>query len=158
MSTVFQKGVREIARQNLDVEGSADIVLIPMSTSYSPDPEAQQFIADVNADELDADGYTQGYGSSDRQTPSNRSWDRNDGASPSQLELQFDDVTWPDLGSGVSDNNDTMGGVILAEERTDDSDSPIIGFDTLADDRATNGSDITYSTNADGMVQLVTNP
>jgi hypothetical protein len=158
MSTLFQKGTREIAQQNLDVEDSADIVLIAMSSSFSPDPEGQQFISDINGEEINADNYTQGYGSSDRQTPSNRSWDRNDAASPSQLELQFDDVTWPDLGGGVSDNNDVMGGVILAEERTDDSDSPVIGFDTMADNRATNGSDITYSTNADGMIQLVTNP
>jgi hypothetical protein len=158
MSTVFQKGAREIAQQNLDVEGSADIVLIPMSESYTPDAEAHEFISDVVADELDADGYDSGFGGADRQTPSSRSWDRNDSASPSRLELQFDDVTWSDLGGGVSTNNDVMHGVVIAEERTDDTDSPLLGFDTLADDRATNGADITYSTDADGMIQLVTNP
>jgi len=158
MSTVYQKGAREVAQQNLDVEGSADIVLIPMSESYTPDAEAHEFISDVVADELDADGYDSGFGGADRQTPANRSWDRNDGASPSRLELQFGDVTWSDLGGGVSANNDTIGGFLIAEERTDDTDSPILGFDNLQDNRETNGADITYSTDADGMIQLVTNP
>jgi len=160
-SVLYQRGLLELAQQNLDVEGSSDLVIIPMSASYTPDPEAHETISDVNSDELDADGYTQGFGSADRKTPSNRSWSRNDspdGGADSRLELSHDDVTWPDLGGGVSDNNDVVGGFLYAEERTDDADSPIFGFDTLQDDRDTNGADVTHSTAPDGSIHLVTNP
>lgn len=151
-SDVFQKGKDEIFKNDLDVVGSAGVVLILMSDSYSPDFTAQDFISDVSGDELDADGYTQGYGSADRQTPANRLLRRDD--PNARVELDFDDVTWSDLGGGVSANNDTVGGVLLAEERTDDSDSVLIAYDELQDNRATNGSDITYSPDSEGMFYI----
>lgn len=158
MSKIYQNGLQELVEQNLDVVNSSGVVLILMSDSYTPDPEADEFIGDVAADELDADGYTQGFGSADRQTPTSRSWQRNDSVTPTRIELQFDNVTWSDLGGGVSANNDTVGGVILAEERSSDSDSPLLAFDTLQDDRSTNGSDITYATSSDGMINVESNP
>lgn len=152
MSDAYQKGKDEIAKQNLDAQGSADVVLLLMSSSYSPDTTAHDFISDINADELDADGYNAAFGSADRQTPSNRTWDRDD--PNDRIEFDFDDVTWSSLGGGVSDNNDTAGYVVIAEERTDDTDSPLIAYDSLQDDRETNGSDITYSPDSEGMFQL----
>jgi hypothetical protein len=151
-SGVFQKGKNEIAKNDLDAVSSSGIVVILMSDSYTPDFTAQDFISDVNADEVDCDGYTQGYGSADRQTPSNRMYRRDD--PNSRIEFDFDDVTWSGLGGGVSANNDTVGGVLLAEERTDDSDSVLIAYDDLQDNRATNGSDITYSPDSEGMYQF----
>ena len=158
MSTVFQKGLDELVKQNLNLKDSANLVLILVSTSYSPDAEAHQFIADLNSHELDCDGYTKGFGSNDRKTPSGRIWVRNDGATPSRIEFSFNNVTWADLGGGTSANNDTIGGVVVAEERTDDTDSPIIAFDDLEDDRQTNGSDVTYSPDDNGVIQLISNP
>jgi hypothetical protein len=151
-SGVFQKGKDEIAKNDLDAVSSSGIVVILMSDSYTPDFTGQDFISDVNGDELDADGYTQGYGSADRQTPTGRKYRRDD--SNSRIEFGFDDITWSDLGGGVSDNNDTVGGVLLAEERTDDSDSVLIAYDELQDNRATNGSDITYSPDSEGVFQF----
>jgi hypothetical protein len=151
-SGVFQKGKDEIAKNDLDAVSSSDIVLILMSDSYTPDFTAQDFISDVNGDELDADGYTQGYGSADRQTPAGREYRRDD--PNSRIEFDFDDVTWSSLGGGVSANNDTVGGVIIAEERTNDADSVLIAYDELNDNRATNGSDITYSPDSEGMFQF----
>jgi len=149
---VYQNGKKEIAQQSLDAVASANIVLIPMSDSYIPDYTGHNTISDVATDELDADGYTQGYNSADRKTPSNRTYRRDD--PNSRIEFDFDDITWSDIGGGVSDNNDTVGGFLLAEERTDDTDSPLIAFDTLEDDRQTNGSDITYSPDPEGMFQF----
>lgn len=143
MSDVYQNGKQEILEQNLDAVGSSDVVLILMSDSYSPSSTSHDTISDINADELDADGYTTGFGSADRKTPTTRNFNRNDGND--RVEFEFDDTTWSSLGGGVSDNNDTVGTVVLAEERTDDTDSPLIAYDTLQDDRETNGSDITYS-------------
>lgn len=151
-SGVFQKGKDEIAKNDLDAVSSGSVVVILMSDSYSPDFTGQDFISDVNGDEIDCDGYTQGYGSGDRQTPANRVYRRED--PDSRIEFDFDDVTWSSLGGGVSANNDTVGGVIIAEERTSDSDSVLIAYDELQDDRDTNGSDITYSPDSEGMFQF----
>lgn len=155
-SGVYQKGKDEIAKQNLDAQGSANVVLIPVSSSYTFD-ETQDFVdeataADVASHELNADGYTAGFGSSDRLTPANRTWDRDD--ANSRIEFDFADATFSGLGGGTSSNNDTMGGVVLAEERTSDADSVLIAYDELNDNRATNGSDITYSPDNEGMFQL----
>lgn len=151
-SITYQKGKDEIAKQNLDLVGSSNLVVIPMSSSYSPNETGHDFISDVNADELDADGYTQGFGSADRKTPANRTLRRDD--PNSRIEFDFDDVDFGDLGAGVSGNNDTIGGYVIAEERTSDSDSPVVFFEDLNDDRDTNGSGITYSPNSEGALQL----
>lgn len=161
-SDVYQKGKDEILKQNLDLVNSSNLVLILVSDSYTFD-ETQDFIDqgtadDVASHELDADGYTQGPGSADRQTPANRVLTRDDGNS--RIEFDFDDVTWADLGGGVSANNDVVGGVVIAEERQnnnnnlDDTVSVLIGYDDLQDNRQTNGSDITYSPDAEGMLQF----
>jgi len=153
-SEVYQKGKDEIAKQNLDVVGSANIVAIPMSESYTPDPKNHEHMSDVASDELDCDGYDGGFGGADRVTPSGRTWRRDDGDTPGRIEFDHDDFTLQDLGGGVSDNNDVIGGFLYIEERTDDTDSPIVAFDTLQDNRATNGSDITRSTDAEGVFYL----
>jgi len=156
-SDVYQNAKNKIADQTLDVQGDANIVMILVDNGYSFDETEDNLemggSGDVSDHELNADGYAQGYGSADRQTPANRKWTRDDGNS--RIEFDFDDVTWPSLGGGVSANNDTIGGVVLAlEGPTDDTDSIPIAYDDLQDNRQTNGSDITYSPDAEGMLQL----
>jgi len=151
-SDVYQKGKDEIAKQNLDLVSSTGLVVVPMSSSYTPDFKNDEFLADVNDDELDCDGYTQGFGSADRKTPANRLLRRDD--PNGRIEFDFDDVTLSSLGGGVSANNDTVGGFLIAEERTGDTDSVLVAFDDLQDNRATNGSDITYSPDPEGAIQL----
>jgi len=151
-SLTFLKGRDEIVKQNLDLVGSADIVVIPMSKSYSPDPSAQDFIADVVGDELEATGYDGGFGGDDRQTPSGRAVNRDN--AKNRLEFDFNDLTFSGIGGSVNDTNDVVTGYIIAEERTDDTDSPLIGFLDLADNRPTNGSDITLSPDSEGAFQF----
>jgi len=151
-SITFLKGRDEIAKQNLDLVGSASLVVIPMSDSYTPDPSAQDFIADVSADELNATGYDGGFGGADRQTPSGRALNRDN--ANNRIEFDFSDMTFSGIGGTVNDTNDTVTGFIIAEERTSDTDSPLVGFIDLADDRPTNGSDITLSPDAEGAIQL----
>lgn len=152
MSDLYQKGKLLIVQNNLDPDDSSGIVLVPMSTSYSPDPDAHEFLSDINADELACDGYDGGFGGADRKTPANRTWNRDD--ANGRVEFDFDNITLAGLGGGVSANNDTIGYFVLAEERTADSDSPLIAWDDLQDDRATNGSDISYAPDAEGMFQI----
>lgn len=150
MSVTFAKGFDEILNQDLDLVQSGDIVAVPMSSSYTPDPDNDTFMSDVNADELDADGYDGGFGGGDRVTPGSRVLRVDNADNPSRIEFDHADFTLADIGGGVSANNDTLGGFLYIEERTGDNDSPVIGFDTLNDDRDTNGSDITRSTAGDG--------
>jgi len=157
MSDVYQKAKNKILDQSLDVQGDSSIVLILVDDGYSFDETEDNLetggSGDVADHELDADGYTQGYGSGGRQTPTGRAWRREDGES--RVEFDFDDTTWSSLGGGTSDNNDVIGGVVIAlEGPTDDTDSIPIAFDNMQDSRPTNGSDFTYSTNADGMFYI----
>ena len=152
-SDTFLKGRDEIVKQNLDWAGSSSIVAVPMSDSYTPDFTGQDFIADVAADELDATGYDGDFGGSDRKTPSGKVVNRDN--TNDAIELDHDDITLDDIGGSVNDTNDTVTGYILAEERSSDSDSPLIAFLDLADNRPTNGSDITLSPDdAKGAIQL----
>jgi hypothetical protein len=150
MSVTFAKGFEEILKQSLDLVGSGDVVAVPMSSSYTPDPDNHTFMSDVNGDELNADGYIGGFGGAGRLTPTGRVLRVDNADNPTRVEFDHDDFTLADIGGGVSDNNDTLGGFLYIEERTSDADSPVIGFDSLQDDRATNGSDITRSTAGDG--------
>ena len=151
-SIVFPKGLGEIVKQSLDLVGGSSIVVIPMSKSYSPDASAQDFIADVAGDELEATGYDGGFGGADRQTPSGRTIRRDN--TNDRIEFDFDDLTFSEIGGSVSDTNDVITGYIIAEERTDDTDSPLVGFLDLAENRPTNGSDITLSPDSEGAFQF----
>jgi|APHM01.1.fsa_nt_gi hypothetical protein len=155
-SDLYQNGLQKLADQTFNVETGGSIVLILVSDSYSFDETEDNLdtggAADIESHEIDCDGYTQGFGSGDRKTPSSRTWRRDDPSS--RIEFDFDDVTYSSLGGGVSANNDTLGGVVIAWENTNDSDSVPIAFDDLADNRQTNGSDITYSPDSEGMFQL----
>lgn len=151
-SLTFLKGRDEIVKQTLDLVGSSTLVVIPMSDSYTPDPSAQDFITDVAADELTATGYDGGFGGADRQTPSGRTLNRDN--ANNRIEFDFNDLTFSGIGGNVNQTNDVVTGYIIAEERTDDTDSPIIGFLDLADNRPTNGSDITLSPDAEGALQF----
>lgn len=147
-SNLYQKGILLIVDNTVDLVNDAGVVLFPVSKSYTFD-ETHNFISDIVADELDAKNYAGGYGGADRQTPANRNWQRMDGNS--RVEFHFDDVTWADLGGNVNENNDVIGGYVLAREDTSDTDSPLIAFDDLSDNRATNGSNITHSVNSEGL-------
>lgn len=151
-SLTFLQGRDEIVKQNLDLVGSVNLVVIPMSDSYTPDPSAQDFISDVAADELAATGYSGGFGGADRQTPSGRVLTRDD--VNNRIEFHFNDLTFAAIGGSVAQTNDVVTGYIIGEERTDDTNSPLIGFIDLADNRPTNGSDITLSLDAEGAVQF----
>jgi hypothetical protein len=151
-SDTFLKGRDEIVKQTLDWVGSSSIVAIPMSDSYTPDFVGQDFVSDVAADELDATGYDGGFGGGDRKAPSGKAVVRDD--ANARIELDHDDVTLSEVGGSVNDTNDVVSGYILAEERSSDSDSPLIAFIDLQDDRPTNGSDITLSPDPEGAIQL----
>lgn len=150
-SDLYQKGKLLIQQQTLDVVGSAGIVVIPMSKSYTFS-ETHDFISDIVADELDAKGYNGGFGNGGRKTPANRTFRRDD--PNGRVEYDHDDITWSSLGGNVNENNDVIGGYVLADERSADTDSPLIAFDDLADNRATNGSNITHSVDSEGFFYI----
>lgn len=152
MSGVYQRGKLYIVRNTIDIVGGGGVVVMPMSSSYSPDAKAHDVIADISSHELDADGYSGGFGGASRKTPQNRVARRDD--PNGRVEYDFDDITWSSLGGGVSANNDEIGYFVLAVEDTDDASSPLVGWDSLQDNRETNGSDITYSPSAEGMLQF----
>ena len=66
------------------------------------------------------------------------------------MEFDFDDEAFGALGNG---NNDTLGGVGLIREITNDAASPFIAWDDTGD-VTTNGGTITYAVHAEGMINF----
>ena len=143
------KGRQLIAGQTLDLTGAAVKVMLLKST-YSHS-QTRDFVGDASgfaASECDATGYTGGFAGADRLTLTTPVWNRDDGNV--RMEFDFVDVTWTALG-GAANNN--LGGVGLVKEITSDAASPAIGFDDT-NNVDTNGGDIIYAPNAEGMLQM----
>lgn len=171
MASVFHVRARlEIAQQACDLEAAAGSVagasgtvkLMLLKAAYTPDGVNHDLVDGGGANdpldhEADCTGYTGGYGGAGRTTVSgaglNPAWTRDD--PNSRIEYDFDDTTWSALGNGA---NNTLGYVATIVEdfvgtAGNDTESLVIGVDDPAD-VTTNGGDITYSPNAEGVLQL----
>lgn len=144
-SLLYTPSKKKIFDQALDPLGSAATKLMLVQSTYTADA-TQEFVGDASglgANELSATGYTGGFGGADRVVPSNRSTAINGAV----VEFKFDDETWTALGNGT---NQTIGGVALIVEITNDAASPAICYDELLSNVTTNGGDITYKPDNNG--------
>lgn len=100
------------------------IKVMLVTPDYVPDPD-HTFIDDgtelspVNF-ELDGTGYTAGFGSSDRQSLSNRSLVRDDNTN--KVRFFADPITWNPISAG------NAGAYIILKEVSSDTDSPLIAY------------------------------
>lgn len=145
-SGLFTPSKKKIFDQALDPLGSAATKLMLVQDTYTFDA-TQEFVDDGGADfavnELSATGYTGGFNGADRVVPANRSTAINGAA----VEFKFDDETWTAIGNGT---DQTVGGVGLIVEITNDAASPVICWDELLGDVTTNGGDLTYKPDNNG--------
>lgn len=135
------------------------IALISSSTAYTFDPDTHEFVSDIldggtTAEEFSgSSGYT---GSGDRQTLANPTTSQDN--TDDEGVFDADDVTW----TGVDGTNDIQGFLIYKQVGADDTtpgdDRVLAVYD---DDSATsptelplsvNGSDVTVSWNAEGII------
>lgn len=146
-----QKGRFENANQNLDLVNEAALKLALVDDTYVHS-NTRDFVDDGTADdiashEINVPGYTPGFGSASRKVPANRLLRRDDAGV--EIEFDFDDVVWAALAAGV-----TIGGVALIVEKTSDSDSWVVAFDDLIGNVSTDGTDVTYTPSAEGMLKF----
>lgn len=89
-------------------------------------------------------GYAGGFSGAGRKTLGSKTI-TNDTAN-NRIEFGFANPVWTAIDAG------TIGGVLIYANGTADSDSILIAFDNTTD-RATNGGDMTYTVNAEGLLQ-----
>lgn len=163
------QGRLEIAQQACDLEaasgavagggtrGDAKVMLV--DSSYTFDAVNHDHVDNSGAgdpidQEISVGGYTGGYGGAGRKIISGSlspTWARDDGNT--RIEFDFTDPSAWTLSSGV-----TIGGVGLIVEDFEgttgnDTQSLFVAFDDT-NDVPTNGGDVTYSPNAEGVLQI----
>lgn len=158
----------EIAQQACDLEAAAGNVnpvgpkgtlkLVLVQSSYTvvltQDLVDNGGANDIIDHELSVSGYTGGYGGAGRKAISGSltpTWARDD--ANLRIEFDFSDpAAWTSLASGQ-----TIGYVATVCEdydgAVDDTDSLVVGVDDT-NDVPTNGGNVTYSPNAEGVLQL----
>lgn len=146
-SGLFTPSKKKIFDQALDPLGSAATKLMLVKDTYTFDA-AQEFVddgiaGDLASHEADATGYTGGFAGADRVVPANRSTAINGAV----VEFLFDDEAWVAIGGA---SNNTIGGVALIVEITNDAASPAVCWDELLGDVTTNGGDLTYKPDNNG--------
>lgn len=128
------------------------VALFDDSVAYSPDPDTVEFVTDL------LDGGTTAAEYSDtnyaRQSLANQSTSQDNTNDRSVWDA--DDTTFASLGSS---NGDTIQGVVIFKQVTDDTDSPILRVIDDSEEAdlplATNGSDVTIEWSAsDGIKTL----
>ena len=149
MAALTQIAKEQIGKQLLNLVTEASLKMVLVDSTYTFDP-AEDFVdagdaGDVTSHEISVSGYVPGFGGAGRRVPSTRVWSI-DG---NRLEMNHAAETWTALAAGA-----TIGGVVYIVEKTSDTDSWVLGFDTLTADKATNGSNVVYTPNADGPFQL----
>ncbi len=142
-----QKGKLEIANQALNLVSEANLKLMLVDSTYVHNNDDDFISTNAAAKEISVTGYVGGFNGAGRRVPAGRGLARDDPSD--EIEFDFTDEVWTALAAGV-----TIGGVVLIKEITNDAASPVIAYDELTGDVATNGGNITYQPSAEGMLKF----
>lgn len=124
----------------------AQIVAILVGDGYTPSPD-HDFIADIVAHEVAGFGYARGFGASGRRRLLNKSVVVDDDNDLSRLDA--DDIAWVGLNVG------TVKGIVLAQQKTSDANSPLWAYiDGGPFPTATNGGRLSITWPAAGIITL----
>ena len=145
----YYKALENLLKGDLDLDSGCKLVLV--TSTYSVD-FTDDFLdmgdsGDVSSHEVGVvgacTGYVPGFGGAGRKTVVTTVTldDTMNGA-----HVSLSDTAWTPLGGAA---NNTLGGVVVCKEDTNDAASPLIAFLDFTD-TATNGSDITLDFNASG--------
>ncbi len=132
-----------------DLSTSGDTIKAMLVEGHTADPD-DDFVDDVNADEISVTGYTGGFGDAARKDVVNITAVDN---TLDLAKMDGTDITWSALGAGA-----TINGIILIKENTNDADSDLLfHIDVVSPSfpTATDGSDFVVTWNALGIVQLL---
>ncbi len=148
---VYNLAASEIAKGNIDL--LADTIKIMLVKSGYVADRDHDFIDESGAndpidEELTVSGYTGGFGGAGRKALASKTITEDD--ANDRAEFDCADITWTALGTG-----ETIAGAIIVKEVTNDADSILIAYLDLTD-TPTNGSDVTLTINAEGVIQFST--
>lgn len=146
-SGLYTESKKKIFDNDIDCVTDAAIKLMLVKSTYTF-VATHEFVDNAGAndpidEEADCTGYTGGFAGADRVVPASRA----STVVGTAVEFSFNNNTWTALGNGT---NNTLGGVILIKEITNDLASPVIAFDDLVGNVTTNGGDITYRPDDNG--------
>lgn len=138
-STAFTRGVLNILNGTIDLDTST-VKMMLLKSTYPEDPD-QPFVDDGTSNDLashecDATGYTGGFAGADRLTTTVTLTEQT---SNNRIVSIFQDKTWTAIGGAT---NNTLEGVAVIREITNDSASIPIVYLLFASTLVTNGSDI----------------
>lgn len=137
---------REIADGSLDLVVDTIKVML-VGTGYTPNRDDTNLTAAAAA-EINVTGYVPGFGGAGRKSLAGKAFATdlvNDRA-----EWTASNLTWTALGTGA-----TIAGAVVCKEITNDAGSRAIAYLDLTD-TPTNGSDITLTFDAEGVIQWST--
>lgn len=137
-----------------DVDLLNDTIKLGLSTSTHVPNRDDNFLDDTGADdfidgELSGTGYVAGFGNSGRKTLASKAIavdDANDRA-----EFDCADVVWTAINAGTAAQ-----ATVLKEVTNDAASIPIANVDSGGFPKTTNGGDLTFTVNAEGLLQLRT--
>lgn len=151
-SFVYNKAAEEIATGTVDLLADTIKTMLVTST-YSP--ARTDLVADAGGanDPVDAEinvtGYTRGWGGAGRKSLASKTLTVDQ--SNNRAEFDAADLTWTALGSGA-----TIAGMILVKEGvSNDTTTRLIAYLDVTD-TSTNGGDITFTFDAEGIIQFST--
>lgn len=133
-STAYSNGVENILNGTIDLDTSA-IKSMLLKTTYTEDPD-HDFVDDLATAECDATGYTGGFAGADRLTTAITLTEQT---ANNRVVTIPADKTWTAIGGAT---NNTLEGVALIREITNDAASIPIVYCVFTASLTTNGSDI----------------
>lgn len=157
-SAIMTRAKLEIAEADVDLAINAKTKVILLKSTYVPNVDTHDLVDNAGAgdpvdEEADCTGYTRGYGGADRQVPATRVWNRDD--VNNRVEYDHADVTWTALGGAANNTVGFVGHIVedFLGVTGNDAESLMVAADDV-NDVATNGGDIVYAPNAEGIIQI----
>jgi hypothetical protein len=149
---VYNKAAEDIASGAVDLLNDT-IKTMLVTSAYTPNRDDLVVDAGGGSDALDAEisvsGYTGGWGGSGRKALASKTLTTDN--TNDRAEFDAADLTWTTLGSGA-----TIAGMILIKEgASNDTTSRLIAYLDVTD-TATNGGDISFTFDAEGIIQFST--
>lgn len=151
------------ATDTLDLETVTLKIMLVNSTYSATDDDAHKDIelvdaagtSDILDGEINATGYTGGYGGADRLTISTVTWGSGPDDTNNRVELDGGDVDWGTLGNGTNDT--IVGAVLIVEDHVgagtagNDTQTRPVAYIDLAD-TTTNGSGFQIQWSTEGII------
>lgn len=151
-SFVYNKAAQEIADGTVDLLNDTIKTMLVTST-YTPNRDDLVVDAGGANDALDAEisvsGYTGGWGGSGRKALTGKTLTTDN--TNDRAEFDADNLTWSTLGTGAT----IAAMIVIKEGGANDTTSRLIAYLDVTD-TPTNGGDVTFTFDAEGIIQFST--